>query len=81
MSELIKKTNWKVVNTKDYGGVCTTATPVSFNGEMLVVLFEDQPDYFRCIPVDIYVCPYCNEIMKIMKIYKSLDVTKELSNV
>jgi hypothetical protein len=80
--KLIKKTSWKVVSMQDYNGVCHSCnSPVSYDGGILVIEFENTAEYWRVVPVDIFVCPHCNEIMKVMMIYKSLEVSKELSKL
>jgi uncharacterized protein with PIN domain len=82
MKELIKKTNRKVVINFDFVGVCHNCnSPVIYHGEMISIGVEEKEDYWSVIPIDTYECPYCNKPIEIVKIYKALDVTNELSKV
>ena len=79
---LIKKTYREIKRCCDYGGVCHKCnSPVSYQGEMFLIEIEETSEYWRAVPVDEFRCPFCDEIVYIIKIYKSLDVTKELTKV
>lgn len=65
-----------------YGGVCHSCnSPIAYDGEMIVIEIENTEEYWRVVPIDCFYCPHCNEPVIVMKIYKSLDVTAELSRV
>ena len=80
MKHLIKKTSRRIVSNRDYGGVCHNCnSPIAYDGEIVAIEIANENDYWLVIPIDVYECPYCNNIIETMRIYKSLEVSKELS--
>ncbi len=81
-SQLIKKTHRKVILNIGYGGVCHNCnSPIAYDDEMIVVEIVKTDDFFLAVPIDSYECPYCNAHVETIRVYRSLDVTKELSKV
>ena len=67
---------------RDYGGVCHGCnSPIYYDGEMIVIEIENTIEYIRVVPVNIYECSFCGEIMRVVKIYKNLDISKELAEL
>ncbi len=80
--QMIKKTNRRIVKNYGYGGVCHDCnSPVAYDEEMLVIEIAETNEYWLGVPVDAYECPYCSKPVSMMKVYKSLEVSKELSKV
>ena len=81
-NQLIRKSHRKVVLNIGYGGVCHACnSPVAYDDEMLLVEVIKTDVYWIGVPVDIYECPHCNTHVETIRIYKSLEVSKELSKV
>ena len=82
MTELTRRTNRRIVNLNGWSGVCHECnSPQTYGGEITVIVVEETQDTFHAIPIDALTCGHCGEFVKTMKVYKSLDVTKELSKV
>jgi hypothetical protein len=82
MNELIKKTSRRIGSVKSFDGVCHKCnSPVCFREEFFVVEIENTDTLFCFVPIDTLLCPHCGVNMEAMTIYKTLDVTKELSKV
>ena len=76
--QLIKKTSRRLVTLENYNGVCHSCnSPIHHTEKMTFIEMENQDTFFSVIPIDAYECPYCGEIMKVMQIYKNLEVSKE----
>lgn len=80
--KLIKKKDAEVMYLNDYGGVCHNCnSPVEYDEKMVVykVVERDNEVIFQAL--DELICPHCQQVMRWIYVYKSLDVTKELSKV
>ena len=82
VDELEKKTNRLVITLLGYSGVChDCGSPQTYGGEITAIVLEDEKEYIRILPVNVFVCGHCGEVLRGMKIYKSLEVTKEMSEL
>ena len=81
-NQLIRQTHRKVVLNVGYGGICHACnSPVAYDDEMLVVEVINTDAYWIAVPIDSYECPHCGTHIETIRVYKSLEVTKELSRV
>jgi len=80
--KIIKATSRKVVGMKTYNGVCDyCGCNLEYDGDMIVVIVEETSEKDIVVPVDVIYCPSCEKRIQSMNIYKSLDVTGEMSQV
>lgn len=78
MNDLIRKTARTVKNARDYGGVCENCGgQVGRAGDMTVVEIDETDEYWLVVPIDLFACPHCGNDARSIRIWKSLDVTKE----
>lgn len=70
-----------VGNYADYKGVCHKCnSPVECEKFLAVIIWEDE-QRARLLPLDIMQCPHCGDTIKEIMVYKSLEVSKELTPV
>lgn len=78
--KIIKETERRVVNMGGYKGVCHNCnTPLEYDDLLTVIVIKEFPDRDIVVPIDTISCPYCAQDITSMTIYKSLEVTKEMS--
>ena len=78
-NQLIKKTSRRITAMDNYNGVCHECnSPIRYDGNMTFIEVEETATEWCVIPTDIYECPHCGATMRVMRIYKSLEISKEL---
>lgn len=79
---LIRKTNRKIMQFEGYSGVChNCGTPIETDETFLAIEVDNTPEAYSIVPVDIFVCPECGKYVGGMKVYKTLNITAELSEL
>lgn len=77
---IIKETERKVVNMVGYRGVCNGCnTPLEYEDSLIVIIIKEFPDKDVVVPIDTLSCPYCSLEIATLTVYKSLEVTSEMS--
>jgi hypothetical protein len=76
---VIKETSRTVVTLERYDGVCDgCGTPLSYVGQLILIEILNNDDVMVLVPIDRLVCPFCNKDIVTIKLWKNLEVSKEL---
>lgn len=80
--DLIKKTNRKIGRLDHYDGICGgCGTPLTYDGELIVVTILDNDEKLLLVPIDTIACPCCSRDILVITLWKNLDVSKELAHL
>ena len=80
--EIINRTHFDIGKIENYEGICENcATPLEYEGDMIVSKVQDTETAVIFVPLDRLFCPECGkEILKIIA-NKTLDITDELKGL
>lgn len=79
MAKLLLVKKHTIISLMNFDGVCHNCnSPISYDGEIIGVEHEKTEHDFRVIPIDLLICSFCENTIEVMRVYTSLNVTKEL---
>jgi hypothetical protein len=80
--EIIKETNRLVAAITGYDGICDgCGTPLTYPGELIIIVAYESDKCDLLVPVDRLSCPYCSKSIQVIRRWKTLEVSKELQEI
>lgn len=80
--EIKKETSRSVMLMKEYHGVCDgCGVQLDYVGDLVIIVISTSTELDIMVPIDRLSCPSCYKELATMRIYKNLEVTKELENL
>jgi dUTPase len=79
---IIKETNREIGTLGGYNGICDGCQiDLEYKGDLVVIKVDENDEEVVLVSKDRIICPNCNKEIVTMKLYKNLEISRELNKI